>query len=202
MSTLNLQAHYILQATTKAMAVIQNLTSLDGTPRTYVAEMILVRLFAHFEAVVEDSACRLVCGAKYCDGSAPSLQRTCPTRGFERARRAMATFGRTERRVLRWGKASEIKKNLDHLFPDNEHFVDTLVGHGQFISDLRKVRNHVAHCTPATRLKFDEVVKNYYGASINGMTPGRMLLSSRFSPLLVEVFCRKTQIILLSAIKG
>ena len=202
MPTLHLQADHIVQATKKAMILVRHLTTLGSLPRTYVAEMIVVRLFAHLEAVVEDSACRLVCGAQYCDGSSPALQRACPTRGFERARGAMATFGRTECRPLRWNKASEIRKNLDHLFPANEHFIGTIVGHGQFISDLRKVRNHVAHCTPGTRGKFDEVVRNYYGASVNGMTPGRMLLSSRFSPLLLETFCLKTQIILLSAIKA
>jgi len=103
---------------------------------------------------------------------------------------------------LRWNKASEIKKNLKFLFPQNEHFVTVIDVHGQFISDLRKVRNHIAHGNVGTRRKFSEVVKNYYGASVNGMTPGRMLLSNRFSPLLVEEFCRKTQIILLAAIKG
>lgn len=203
MQTLSPQADHIIGTTRKTMALVEHLWSIDGIPRTYVAEMVVVRLFALFEATVEDAACRLVCGAKYCDGSSPQLQRSRPTQGFERARKAMSDFGRVEpRTVLRWGKAGEIRKNLDQLFPMNEHFIDTIVGHGQFISDLRKIRNHIAHCAPGTRRKFDEVVRNQYGAKVNGMTPGRMLLSSRFSPILVEQFCRKTSIILLSAIKA
>ena len=156
-----------------------------------------------FEALVEDSACRLICGAKYCDGSAPSLQRSRPTHGFERAKNAMRTFSRREpHNLLRWNKAREIKKNLEYLLPTTEHFIDIIVGHGQFISDLRKVRNHIAHCNAGTRKKFDQVTSNYYGASVNAITPGRLLLSNRFSPILLEQFCRKTKIILLTAIKG
>ncbi len=115
----------------------------------------------------------------------------------------MKKFGRSKPlKNLRWSKSSEIKKNLEFLFPQNEHFVDIVNGHGRFISDLRKVRNHIAHNSVGTRRRFNEVVSNYYGAPVNGMTPGRMLLSGRFSPILVEEFCRKTQIILLAAIKG
>ena len=198
-----MQADQIRRTTAKALTLVTHLRSIDRFPRLYVAEMIIVRLFALFEAVIEDSACRLICGSKYCDGASPLLQRPRPTQGFERARNAMRIFGRTDpHNLLRWNKAREIRKNLEKLFPTNEHFVDTVVGHGQFISDLRKMRNHIAHGNASTRRKFDGVVRNYYGANVNAMTPGRMLLSSRFSPLLLEQFCRRTQVILLTAIKG
>ena len=165
--------------------------------RTYVAELIVIRIFSLFEAIVEDTACRLVCGAKYCDGSSASLLRQRPTQGFEKARNAMRRYGRTNpREKLRWNRAGEISKNLEHFFPSNEHFVATLLGHGQFISDLRKIRNHIAHGNAGTRGKFQEVVSNYYGARVPALTPGRMLLSSRFSPLLVEQFCVNTRAIL------
>ena len=207
MSTLLPQADQIHRTTTTALTLASRLQSVDGLPRLYVAEMIAVRLYSLFEAIIEDSACRLICGAKYCDGSSPLLWRPRPTRGFERARNAMRTFRRPnpDKFQLRWGKAGEIRKNLEHLFPTREHFIETIVGHGQFISDLRKVRNHIAHGNAGTRRRFDEVVRKYYGANVNAVTPGKMLLSSRFSPqrrILLERFCRTTRIILLAVIKG
>ncbi len=206
MSTLRPQADQIRQTTATALTLATHIRSVDSLPRVYVAEMITVRLYSLFEAIIEDSACRLICGAKYCDGSSPLLQRPHPTQGFERARDAMCTFGRPdpekEKFQLRWGRAREIRKNLEYLFSPREHFIHTVVGHGQFISDLRKMRNHIAHGSVGTRRKFNEVVRNYYGANVNAITPGKMLLSSRFSPLLLEQFCRKTQIILLAVIKG
>lgn len=203
MPSLIQQAELIRSTIDRALVLIAVLPSLEGISRLYVAEMIIIRVFSLFEAVVEDSACKLVCGASYCDGMLPALQRERPTRGYERARIAMCTFGRTDaRNRLRWSKAGEIGRNLEYLFPQNEHFVDTLRGHGRFISDLRKVRNHIAHGNRGTRIKFNGVVRNYYGADINSMTPGRMLLSSRFTPILVEEFCRTTQVILLTAIRA
>ncbi len=206
MSTLLPQADQIHRTTATALTLVSGLQSVDDLPRLYVAEMIAVRLYSLFEAIIEDSACRLICGAKYCDGSSPLLQRPNPTRSFERARDAMRTFGRPasekEKLRLRWGGAGEIKKNLEYLFPTNEHFIDTVIRHGQFISNLRKVRNHIAHGNTGTRRRFDEVVRKYYGANVNAITPGKMLLSSRFSPLLLERFCRTTRIILLAVIKG
>lgn len=203
MSTLSPQAAQIRTTTGTALTLVTQLPALNSVPRQYVAEMLVVRLFTLFEAVIEDSACRLVCGADYCDGTSSSLQRPRPTQGLQRARDAMRHFGRADpHNRLRWNKAGEIRKNLEFLFPTHEHFIDTIDGHGQFISELRKVRNHIAHNNHGTRRRFNEVVSNYYGASINGMTPGRMLLSNRFSPIVVEQFCRKTQIVLLAAIKG
>lgn len=186
-----------------ALCVVTQLPTVTSFSRQYLAEMVVIRLFAMIEAVLEDSACRMVCGAKYCDGTTPTLRRPYPTRGFKRARHEMCHFGRTEPlQQLRWSRAGEVGENLALLFPRSEHFVNTILLHGQFISDLRKVRNHIAHDNRGTRLHFQEVVRNYYGASVHSMTPGRMLLSTRFSPILVERFCRQTRIVLLSAIKA
>ena len=186
-----------------ARGLIDRLTVIDDIPRQYVAELITVRMFALFESVVEDSACLMVCGAPYCDDQRPNLLRQKPTRGMARALSAMRDYGRSApRKELRWNKAREISKNLEGLFPPHEHFVEVLRVHGQLISDLRKVRNHIAHRNQGTRSGFQEVVQNNYGAVVPGLTPGRMLLSPRFTPLLVEQFCQKIGIVLEHALKA
>ena len=204
MSTLHPQADRIRHTTETALTLVTRLNSLDSLPRIYLAEMIVVRLFSLLEVIFEDSACRMICGTNYCDGSTPQLLRHRPTRSFKRARVAMLEYERSSnsRIQLRWGRASDIKKNLENLFPADEHFINTITIYGSFISDLRKVRNHIAHGNARTRKRFDEVVRRHYGAKVNSITPGKMMLSSRFTPLLLEQFCKETRIILLEVIKG
>ena len=197
------QAKRVREQVQVARQLIDRITVIDDIPRQYVAELITVRIFALFESIVEDSACLMVCGAPYCDDQRPNLLRPTPTRGRVRALSAMRDYGRSDpRKVLRWNRARDISKNLEALFPKNEHFVEVLRGHGQLISDLRKVRNHIAHRNQGTRVGFQEVVQNNYGAAVPGLTPGRMLLSPRFRPLMVEQFCRKIGIVLEHALKA
>ncbi len=185
MRTLAVQAKKVQSETTAALGLVAQLGLIEVMlPRQYVAELIVVRMFSLFEAIVEDSACRMICGVKYCDGTSATLLRPNPTRSFDKARDAMRHYGRTARRnELRWNRASEIAANLEMLLNRNEHFIDTIIGHGIFVSDLRKVRNHIAPRVP-------------------GLTAGKMLLSARFSPTLVERFCRQTHAVLKAALKG
>lgn len=187
--------------TAAALSLVGQLTTVDGVPRQYIAELIAVRTFSLFETVVEESACQFICGASYCDGTRPTLRRERPTKGFRNALVAMRIFGRTEPRLLRWNKPGEIASNMEHLFPSTEHFVASLKGHASFVADLRKIRNHIAHGNPGTRRGFQEVVYNRYGARV-GVTPGQLLLSSRFSPTLIETLCRQNSIILKTAIRA
>ena len=203
LASLRPQLQRTLDETGTALTVIARLAQPLDVPKQYIAELLLLRTFALFESVVEESACRLVCGAVYCDGSSPRLLRHRPAKGIDRARHIMQRYNRNEPRDrLRWTTAAEIAANLDKLFPRGEHFTATILNHGQLIADLRKVRNHIAHRTPSTRKRFQEVVLQKYGATIPSITPGRMLISKRFSPPLVEQWSRQVQIVTKTAIRG
>lgn len=204
MAVLEPQKQRIVAETNKAFRLASTLSTIEGLSRQYVAELLVVRLFSLFEEITEEAACKIVCGANYCDGTTPALQRARPTRGLESARKAMSEYGRgaDTRNILRWNKAGEIKENLACLVPATEHFISTMNGHGNFISELRKVRNHIAHRNRGTAKKFQHVVRHRYGANVNSMTPGKMLLSSRFRPILIEQYTRSVRIVLLAAIKG
>ncbi len=201
--SLTKDAAQIRKITDAALNVSQNINSIETVPRTYVAELLVVRLFSMYEIFVENVSCRMVCGYNYCDGSKPDLLRERPAAGSQRALQAMRNFNRdAPHYLLRWSKPSEIKKNLECLFPSSEHFLNSLSNHGNVISDVRKIRNHIAHGNVGTRRAFNAVVRNYYGADINSMTPGKLLLTPRFEPILVEQFCRTIRIVLLESIKA
>jgi hypothetical protein len=189
--------------TSSALTLLATLPRLRGVSRHYIAELIVIRTFALFESIIEDAACRLVCGATYHDGTAATLLRPRPTHGIARARQAMSEYNRTAPRTrLRWNKASEIRANLEELFPATEHFVITFHAHSAFVSDLRKVRNHIAHANAGTRIGFQQVVADYYGASVPALTPGRLLLSPRFVPTVAERWCRQASIVLRAALRA
>jgi hypothetical protein len=88
------------------------------------------------------------------------------------------------------------------LLPRSEHFIATLLGHGIFVTDLRKLRNHIAHGNQGTHKAFQDVVSNRYGVRIPGMTPATLLLSPRFRPILLEEYCLSTRAVLKAAAKG
>ena len=203
MPKLENQAIRVRRVTDAALNLVGEFHLVTPLPRKYVAELLVVRLFSLFESVVEEVACRMVCGAVYCDGSPVVLQRERPCRGLDHARSAMKTFNRRQpKNELRWGKASDIAENLEMLFPRTEHFIATVLGHGIFISDLRKVRNHIAHGSQGTHKAFQDVVANRYGVRIPGISPAAMLLSPRFKPLLIEQYCIQTRAILKAVIRA
>ena len=58
------------------------------------------------------------------------------------------------------------------------------------------------HCIEGTRTKVQQVVVNYYAANVSNLTPGKMLLSPRFTPSLAEQWCKGTRIILREALRA
>ena len=203
MPNLRLQVARVNQETSTVLELIDKLSGPFTISRHYIAEILLLKIFILLESCVEESACLLVCGGPYCDGSLPSLLRGRATRGRARAKHEMQNFNRaTPRQYLRWTSASQVSENLRLLFPPNEHFVSTLRIHGRLISDMRKVRNHIAHRSLETREKFQHVVLQEYGAKIPTLTPGRLLISSRFSPSLLEKWCSELQLMIRTALKG
>ena len=186
-----------------SLSLLATLPNLKGVSRHYIAELIMIRIFALFESVAEESACRLVCGTAYSDGATPRLLRPKPTRSNLRALDAMRCYNRNKPRThLRWNQPAEIRANLDTLLPPSEHFITTFQAHGQLISNLRKARNHIAHANRSTGAKFQQVVLDHYGAKVPSLTPGRMLLSPRFTPSLAERWCKGTRIILRTALRA
>ena len=206
MPNLQSQLNRINRETDKAISLVDNMSNIQNTNQLfshYIAELILLRSFSLLESVIQEIACRLVCGASYRDGSNPNLLRPRPTHGASRALDAMKSFDRpTPLRQLRWTQASSIAENLEKLFPQSEHFTLTILNHGGTISDMRKVRNRIAHQNQSSYHKFQEVVRRRYGANVPSMTPGRMLISSRFSPLLLREWILSTRTILKTAARG
>ena len=115
----------------------------------------------------------------------------------------MRKHGRAQpRHTLNWSKVSEIKQNVRHLLPPGEHIITVLDAHGTFIDELRRVRNRIAHNNEQARRSYQVIVKRHYGARVNAVTPGMLLLTRRKRPCLLRQYIRKSQVLVKTMTKG
>ncbi len=177
---------------------------LIGLPPVYqklVAEVIILRLFSLFENLVSSVPAKLVSGATFMDGTVPRLLTT--VRSSQRAQGLFHTYGRIKPKYqLHWSKASEIKENVRHVMDAGDNYVSVIDTNGSFIDEVRRVRNRIAHNNSQSRDKYREVVRRYYGAYVNRVTPGTLRLSSRIIPCLLEQYIRKARVLAKDLVKA
>lgn len=166
-----------------------------------VAEIVLLRLFSLFENLISSISLKLTSGATYADGSAPAL--LAQARSSQSARTLLQTHGRAKpRHQLNWSKASEIKTNLQHVININDNVVAVVDRNGVLIDELRRVRNRIAHNNTQSRKQYRDVVRRHYGAYVNNVTPGMLLLTQRMQPSLLEQYIKQQRIMVKDIVKA
>jgi hypothetical protein len=88
------------------------------------------------------------------------------------------------------------------VIPTREHFLITLAFHTILIDEMRKIRNRIAHNNPSSRMMYQTVVRRYYGAEQKHISPGTLLLSTQFTPRLIDQYLSKSKILVKEMIKG
>lgn len=172
-------------------SVVAGLATLaDPKLRRLLAELVMMRLFDDFQEALEGVAVRLACGADYADGSPPTLLAP-PARSTRHAMTNFETLGRGgSHNPARWSKYSFISDTVRFVIHPGDPFLGTCRASAQAISEMQAIRNRIAHSRTRS---YPDVVRRYYGASFNQVTPGVLLLSNRNSPPLLErylVSCR------------
>ncbi len=81
---------------------------------------------------------------------------------------------------------SDIRNNIRHVIAFTDPIYAAVLAHETELDRWRRVRNHIAHGNSDTSRKFRPVVTHHYGAALPNITPGQLLLSNRFSPILLE----------------
>lgn len=174
-------------------SLLPTLGALPIVQRKLVAEILVIRLFLLLESSIRSVALKLLCGAIYLDGSAP--QRLVRATSISQAESLMARFSGHKNRRLRWTRAKEIRANAQHTLAATDPFFATIGRHAAFLTEIRYVRNHIAHGNERTRSNFRKVVRSYYGAIKKGTTPGLLLLTTAFgSPTVIETYVRTSRI--------
>jgi hypothetical protein len=185
----------------------QRLLDLSGTlnclslvHQKLVAEIVLLRLFSLFENLIVSVSLKLACGATYVDGSNPTL--LVRARSSKHALTLFQTYGRNKQRLLQWSKAADIKENLRYVINYTDNIATVVDRNGVLIDELRRIRNRIAHNNVKARKNYREVVRRYYGAFMNHVTPGILLLTPRIRPPLLEQYIRQERILVKDIVKA
>jgi len=159
-----------------------------------LAELVMMRLFDDFQEAIGGVACRLACGTPYRDGSLPILL-TAPAKSTLGARDLFETFGRPKRQYVKWSKTTYINETTKYVLDSANPFTAACNANALIISEMQAVRNRIAHANANSRAAFSAIVQRHYGAKLNNVSPGMLLLSSRFSPTLLEQYVATCRVI-------
>ena len=166
-----------------------------------VAEITSLRLFDIITESFASTAKKIVSGATYVDGTHPLI--LCRARSTAAAFDSMCTKGRPKpKRMLNWAKVADIKDNTKYVIDPSDHFIKTIDQHSLFINEMRVVRNRIAHNNDTSRKHYRKVVLRYYGAELNSVSPGVLLLSPRQTPSIVEQYLHKSKALMKALVKA
>lgn len=167
--------------------VLAGLAEVDPKLQKLIAELMLIRLFDELQEAISGIALRLASGAKYCDGSTPALL-VPSARSAASARNLFECQDRVKRRPCKWSRVSFINETTKYVLDESDNFREAIGNYALIVAEMQKIRNRIAHANASSRREFQKVVRNYYGAARNQVTPGLLLVSPRNSPTLISAF--------------
>ena len=178
-----------------------NSRSLAPVHQYLITELIILRLFSIVESAIEDIACKLVAGAPYVNGARPA--RLFPANSMGGARSAMLTFGRSERKnYLRWTSVKDIRDSTSQVLNATDPFIVYAQAHGNILSEMRKVRNFLAHRSPQARQGYREVVRVVYGANSRVRIEAFLTSRQRHSVAKVDEYLTTAKIMIADLARG
>ncbi len=182
--SLNVDWRSFQDASRRLQALLPTIAVLPPVYRKLVAEIVMIRLFLLLENTFASVAAKIVCGASYLDATLPA--RVFAARSMAAAVAAMKSHGRTKPKShLWWARSSEIRANLQETLNSADPFFGVVSKHGSLLTEMRFVRNHIAHANTATRVNFRKVIVQYFGGRKKGVTPGLLLLTPALGPTCV-----------------
>lgn len=176
------------------LQVIGGLQRIPPHLQRLLAELVMMRLFDEFQEAIAGIALRLACGTSYADGTLPTLL-TSPAKSTTGARALYEAFGRAKPQSAKWSKTTFINDTTKYVLDTSDSFTATCSAHAIVIAEMSAVRNRIAHANANSRAAFARVVTRYYGANRNSVSPGILLLSPRFSPILLERYLGACRVI-------
>jgi hypothetical protein len=174
--------------------IIVGLSSVDVRLQKLLAELVMMRLFDEFQEAISGVAMRLACGTPYADGTIPSLL-TAPARSTTGARELFQTHGRPKEKAAKWSRTRFINETTKYVLDPKDPFTVACTANALVISEMQAVRNRIAHANAKSRAAFSQVVQRHYGAQLNNVSPGLLLLSPRFSPTLLTRYVAACRVI-------
>ena len=189
------------EETDRLLALLGSMATLGAAHRKVIVEIVHLRLAILLENHMKIIFAKLCCGTPYMDGSAPTL--LAKQNSAAGAVNAMRTLNRPKPINISWNDGPSIRDGVVHIVHPAEHCISVVRNFGSYFTDMRYVRNHIAHRNDGSRSNFRKLVRRYYGASVPGITSGLLLLSPRVStPPLIEVHIRTSRTLIKDLLKA
>jgi hypothetical protein len=187
--------------TDRLLALLGSIAGMAAVHRKVIAEIAHLRLAILVENPMKTIFAKLCCGTAYIDGSVPVLM--ARQRSAAAAVAAMKTLNRSKPINLSWNDGPRIRTGAEHIVDPTDHSIAVLRNFGAHFTEMRYIRNHIAHRNEGSRTNFRKLVRTYYGASVPGVTCGLLLLSATVStPPLIEVHIRKSRTLVKELLKA
>ena len=184
---------------TAAIARLENFRAdsrtLSAMHQHLIAELLMLRLFAILEFSIENLACKLVAGATYLNGDPPN--RLVLARSLQAARSAMETHDRINGKItLRWTSSRDIRKSTSTVLCGTDPFLNNTSRHAHILTEMRKVRNYLAHKSASSRKGYREVLRSIYGANRLVRVESFLTSPRRHSPTKIDQYLASTRVII------
>jgi hypothetical protein len=201
MARLHPELRSFTEETDRLLALLASITTMASLHRKVIAEIVHLRLAILLENHVKIIMSKLCCGTAYLDGSIPNLlaQQTSSAAAVN----AMKTLNRLKAINISWNDGPSIRTGVEHIVDPADHCITVLRNFGSYFTEMRYIRNHIAHRNEGSRTNFRKLVRTYYGANVPGITSGLLLLSPTVStPPLIEVHIRKCRTLIKDLLKA
>ncbi len=122
---------------------------------------------------------------------------------IDNARNMMMTYNRGgTARSLKWTQSGEIKKNIEHVLDETDFFYVNIANHSAILTEMRKVRNYIAHKNKGSRKGFSEVVRARYGGNLKIQVGAFLISKKRHTPSNLSRYFTVSKILIDDISKG
>ena len=181
----------------RLVSLLTSISALPPAHRKLVAEIMMVRLFLLVENTIRSVFAKIHCNCNYLDGTAP--RRLVAARSQTHAFDLMRTHGRAiPKKSLGWSQSSDIRDNALYTLDGTDPAFLVVTAHAAQLTDMRFVRNHIAHKNDGTRRNFHKLLRKHYGGIRRGVTCGSLLLTEFVpgAPVLLSQYLTSSRVFL------
>ena len=145
---------------------------INAKQRDAITELAFFRVFSGWEAFLEETFILYLLGQQAPRGRKPQRY------GFPPNEKAAHEWVAEGRDYAKWGH-DEVKKRAERLFRDGHPFSPIIDSHYHRLSQVKTIRNAIAHESLKSRQKFELLVRNELTALPPNTTVGSFLLTTK-----------------------
>lgn len=163
---------------------------INSHDRYSIIEIHFLRLMLEWEFFIEESFTRFLCGGLRTKRPQPHL--LAKFKNLENAKDAL----HGKQGFVGWINPEEIIRQSKLYFRNGEPYISPIQAATKPLNEARIIRNRIAHFSDKAEEQFSKMIREKYGYSPRGMTPGRFLLDKLPQNSLSNEYSYYTQILI------